>query len=93
MASIKERIANALGRETVIGMPLGPADQALARTVAIELKRGGVYAIESAEPLDDATLADIQAYLDSFTKRTGCEFLILDAGLTIATTVPRDQPQ
>jgi hypothetical protein len=57
---------------------------------AIELKRGGVYVIESAEPIQD--LEGIQAYLDAFKKRTGCEFLILDAGLRIATA-PQDEAE
>jgi hypothetical protein len=62
------------------------------RATAIKLERGGVYAIECAEPLDKITLQDIQAYLDSFKKRTGCEFLILDAGLSLATALSRDEP-
>jgi hypothetical protein len=51
----------------------------------IQLKRGGVYVIECAEPLDKESLSDIETYLTGVKARTGCEFLILDAGFRIAT--------
>ena len=62
---------------------LGIEDTAMLRP--IELKRGGLYVIESARELDRETIADIEAYLALVKKRTGCEFLLLDAGLRIAT--------
>lgn len=50
----------------------------------IELRRGGLYVIESVVELNADALAGIQGYLDGFGKKTGCEFLILDAGLHVA---------
>jgi hypothetical protein len=57
----------------------------------IEIKRGGVYVIESAETLTADSFADISAYLKTFSEATGCEFLILDHGLKLAMTeAPHD---
>jgi hypothetical protein len=50
----------------------------------IELKRGAVYVIESEGELTEASFKDLEGYLKTFTQKTGCEFLILDAGLHIA---------
>ena len=56
----------------------------------IELKRGGVYVIESEEPLNAETIADIRVYLKTFQEETGCQFLILDAGLHVSVSERRD---
>jgi hypothetical protein len=51
---------------------------------AIELKRGAVYVIESDHDLSADDVTDIYAYLTKFKKITGCEFLLLDQGLSVA---------
>lgn len=50
---------------------------------AIELKRGAVYVVESDHELSEDEVADIYAYLSKFKKATGCEFLLLDQGLSV----------
>ena len=50
----------------------------------VELRRGGIYVIESEKELTGDLVEDIQAYLAVFQKETGCKFLLLDAGLHIA---------
>lgn len=57
----------------------------------IEIKRGGVYVVESDKTLTAESFADISAYLKTFSEVTGCEFLVLDHGLKLAMTeAPHD---
>ena len=51
---------------------------------AIELTRGAVYVIESDHELSEDEVADVYAYLGKFKRATGCEFLLLDQGLSVA---------
>jgi hypothetical protein len=71
-------------------MPPPPPTKAVAVPQPIELRRGGIYVIESTEPLNGEAVKDICGYLKTFEADTGCKFLLLDAGLRIAVADTHD---
>lgn len=58
---------------------------------ALELKPGGIYVIAAESPMCGEEFDGITAYLDKFTKQTGCKFLILDAGFRMV--LDKERPE